>query len=323
LESLLRRDSGSPEKNFFRAFSELATFLGISPYFFWGCLFGNLTVRNSEFRVNYFHIGNKWNRVNSMAEEKKPYGTVLIKAAKIIDFLSDSREGQTLTAIAANTGLSSPTALKILDTLLLIGYAEKDEQNKIFTLGTALIRHANNHLAGLDIIKVTDPYLKNLQASLDETVHLGILDKDEVLYVNKLETQKAIANINSRIGNTNHLYSSAMGKALLAEFDEEALADYLKRVELVADTPKTITDVNVLQQQIAKVKEDGYATDDEESDLDVICIGAALVVNGKTYGAFSVSTPKYRFEKEQTIAKVLETKRQLLAELKRLNPFNH
>ncbi|HRM20165.1 MAG TPA: IclR family transcriptional regulator, partial [Trichococcus flocculiformis] len=162
-----------------------------------------------------------------MEEEKKPYGTVLLKAAKIIDHLSNSKEAQSLAVIAANTGLSSPTALKILDTLLLIGYVEKDEQTKRFTLGSALIRHANNRLANLDIIKITEPYLRNLQAGLDETVHLGILDKDEVLYVNKLETQKAIANINSRIGNTNHLYSSAMGKAMLAVFSEEELEAYL------------------------------------------------------------------------------------------------
>ena len=112
-----------------------------------------------------------------MEEEKKPYGTVLLKAAKIIDHLSNSKEAQSLAAIAANTSLSSPTALKILDTLLLIGYVEKDEQTKRFTLGSALIRHANNRLAKLDIIKITDPYLRNLQAGLDETVHLGILDK--------------------------------------------------------------------------------------------------------------------------------------------------
>lgn len=256
-----------------------------------------------------------------MEEEKKPYGTVLLKAAKIIDHLSNSKEAQSLAAIAANTSLSSPTALKILDTLLLIGYVEKDEQTKRFTLGSALIRHANNRLAKLDIIKITDPYLRNLQAGLDETVHLGILDKDEVLYVNKLETQKAIANINSRIGNTNHLYSSAMGKAMLAMFSEEELEAYLDRVELVADTPNTITDRDVLKEEVKKVKESGFATDDEENDLDVICIGAALVIDNKIYGAFSVSTPKYRFEREKTIEKVLETKKNLLAELSRTNTF--
>ena len=256
-----------------------------------------------------------------MEEEKKPYGTVLLKAAKIIDHLSNSKEAQSLAAIAANTGLSSPTALKILDTLLLIGYVEKDEQTKRFSLGSALIRYANNRLANLDIIKITDPYLRNLQAGLDETVHLGILDKDEVLYVNKLETQKAIANINSRIGNTNHLYSSAMGKAMLAAFNDEELTAYLERVELVADTPNTITDRDVLKAEVKKIKELGFATDDEENDLDVICIGAALVVDNKIYGAFSVSTPKYRFEREKTIEKVLETKKNLLAEFGRTNTF--
>ena len=70
-----------------------------------------------------------------------------------------------------------------------------------------------------------------------------------------------------------------------------------------------------------KVKESGFATDDEENDLDVICIGAALVIDNKIYGAFSVSTPKYRFERENTIEKVLETKKNLLAELSRTNTF--
>ena len=256
-----------------------------------------------------------------MEEEKKPYGTVLLKAAKIIDHLSNSKEAQSLAVIAANTGLSSPTALKILDTLLLIGYVEKDEQTKRFTLGSALIRHANNRLANLDIIKITEPYLRNLQAGLDETVHLGILDKDEGLYVNKWETQTAIANINSRIGNTNHLYSSAMGKAMLAMFSEEELEAYLGRVELIADTPNTITDRAVLKEEIRNVRMAGFATDDEENDLDVICIGAALVVDNKLYGAFSVSTPKYRFDREKTIAKVLETKKNLLAELGKTKTF--
>ena len=256
-----------------------------------------------------------------MEEANTPYGTVLLKAAKIIHHLSNSKEAQSLAVIAANTGLSSPTALKILDTLLLIGYVEKDEQTKRFTLGSALIRHANNRLANLDIIKITEPYLRNLQAGLDETVHLGILDKDEVLYVNKLETQKAIANINSRIGNTNHLYSSAMGKAMLAVFSEEELEAYLGRVELVADTPNTITDRAVLKEEIRNVRMAGFATDDEENDLDVICIGAALVVDNKLYGAFSVSTPKYRFDREKTIAKVLETKKNLLAELGKTKTF--
>ena len=256
-----------------------------------------------------------------MEEEKKLYGTVLLKAAKITDHLSNSKEAQSLAVIAANTGLSSPTALKILDTLLLIGYVEKDEQTKRFTLGSALIRHANNRLANLDIIKITEPYLRNLQAGLDETVHLGILDKDEVLYVNKLETQKAIANINSRIGNTNHLYSSAMGKAMLAMFSEEELEAYLGRVELIADTPNTITDRAALKEEIRNVRMAGFATDDEENDLDVICIGAALVVDNKLYGAFSVSTPKYRFDREKTIAKVLETKKNLLAELGKTKTF--
>ena len=112
-----------------------------------------------------------------------------------------------------------------------------------------------------------------------------------------------------------------MGKAMLAMFSEEELEAYLGRVELIADTPNTITDRAVLKEEIRNVRMAGFATDDEENDLDVICIGAALVVDNKLYGAFSVSTPKYRFDREKTIAKVLETKKNLLAELGKTKTF--
>lgn len=253
-----------------------------------------------------------------MEKEKQPYGTVLIKAASILDFLAAKKEPQPLNVIAQETGLTSSTALKILDTLLLIGYVKKHQETKKFELGSGLIKYANQYLANLDISKISYPYLKELQKELDETIHLGILEGDEILTVNKLETQKSIVCTNSRIGLTKPLYCSAMGKAVLAQLPENKVEDYLNRVDLKALTKKTITNRDELVKQLQDVRKNGYAIDDNESENDVYCLGVSLHMNHQTYGAFSVSVPAYRITPEveaDIVQSILKTKENILREL--------
>ncbi|MEH7179988.1 IclR family transcriptional regulator [Neobacillus vireti] len=253
-----------------------------------------------------------------MENTKQPYGTVLIKAASILDFLSEKKEAQPLNVIAQETGLTSSTASKILDTLQMIGYVKKHPETKKFELGSAIIKYANNYLANLDISKISYPYLKELQNNLDETIHLGILEGDEILTVNKLETNKPIVCLNSRIGLSKPLYCSAMGKAVLAEMPEDEQLAYLSRVELKALTENTITDHETLLKQLHDVKRNGYAIDDSEAEKDVYCIGVSLRMNNQTYGAFSVSVPFYRITpavKDEIVQAILKTKENILREL--------
>lgn len=253
-----------------------------------------------------------------MESTKQPYGTVLIKAAGILDFLSANKEPQPLNIIAQETGLTSSTASKILDTLQMIGYVKKHPETKKFELGSALIKYANKYLANLDISKISYPYLKELQNSLDETIHLGILEGDEILTVNKLETNKPIVCLNSRIGLSKPLYCSAMGKAVLSEMSEDEKLAYLNRVELKVLTENTITDQDTLLKQLQDIKRDGYAIDDSEGERDVYCIGVSLRMNSQIYGAFSVSVPHYRISpkvKEEMVQAILKTKENILREL--------
>lgn len=253
-----------------------------------------------------------------MENAKQPYGTVLIKASSILDFLSAKKDPQPLIIIAQETGLTSSTASKILDTLQMIGYVKKHPETKKFELGSALIKYANKYLANLDISKISYPYLKELQNSLDETIHLGILEGDEILTVNKLETNKPIVCLNSRIGLSKPLYCSAMGKAVLAEMSEDEVAVYLNRVELKAITKTTITDHDTLLEQLQDVKRNGFAVDDSEGENDVYCLGVSLRLNNQTYGAFSVSVPSYRITpavKDEIVQAILKTKQNIMREL--------
>src|SRR5437868_4052423 len=110
-----------------------------------------------------------------MNKDKQPYGTVLLKADLILDFLASSDKEQSLNQIAKATNLTNSTALKILDTLNLIGYVQKDHETKKFSLGTSLLKFANKAMNQLNIKKIAQPHLEELQRVTAETVHLGIL----------------------------------------------------------------------------------------------------------------------------------------------------
>ena len=245
-------------------------------------------------------------------ENKKPYGTVLIKASKILDYLAENQD-VSLQTIAKGVGMTSSTVLKILDTLLMIGYVNKNSE-KNYRLGAKLIRYANKNIEQIDLVELTLPFLEQLQQKIDETIHLGVLDNNEILYVNKLDPKHQTIRMSSKIGITRPLYNSAMGKAVLAEFSEEQYTGYLEKHPLIPYTEYTITNALRLKKEIQTVKETHIAFDDEEIERDIFCIGASIVKNEQIIGAFSVSMPKYRLTdetKEQIISALKQTKSEI------------
>lgn len=250
-------------------------------------------------------------------ENSKPYGTVLIKASAILDFLAETPD-TSLQEIAQGTRMTASTTLKILDTLLLIGYVNKTS-SKTYRLGARLIRYANKNIEQQDLVELTLPYLERLQETIDETIHLGVLNNEEILYVNKLEPKNQMITMSSKVGITRPLYSSAMGKAVLAEFSAEQYESYLSSHELVPYTENTITNSLKLASEIKKVKETKAAFDDEEMEKDIFCIGASLMDEDTIIGAFSVSMPKYRLNpevKQKIIDAIRGTKRAVEQKLK-------
>jgi DNA-binding IclR family transcriptional regulator len=253
----------------------------------------------------------------STDKDKQPYGTVLLKADRILEFLASCNKSQTLNQIAKATDLTNSTALKILDTLNLIGYVQKDLESKKFSLGSSLIKYANKAINQLDIKKIAQGHLEELQKTTSETVHLGILDKSSVVYVTKIDSSNPIM-LYSQIGKNIPLYCSAMGKAILADLSDREVIHYLDENHPIKKTKNTIIEKGVFLREINKIRELGYAFDNGEHEEEVFCIGASITVNGKNFGAISVSTPKYRLTDislERTIHAIQACKAAILAEL--------
>lgn len=236
-----------------------------------------------------------------MAEttDKKLYGTVLIKADLILEYLFESDEPQALASIAENTGLTKSTASKILDTLEHIGYVIKNKKNRTYSIGFKLIKYSSKEMSRMDLESHIHDQLEALHDHFDETVHLGVYQNEKIVTVNKFQSSRPVVCISSAIGETKDLYSSGMGKAVLAELDDKKLINYINNHDFVAKTDKTIANTQMLLSELEEIRQLGYSVDDEENEEGVYCIGAAITnttASGQKIilGAFSISIPIFR-----------------------------
>ncbi|MCH4057986.1 MAG: helix-turn-helix domain-containing protein [Lactobacillaceae bacterium] len=124
-----------------------------------------------------------------MTTTKPTYGTVLIKADAILDALATTH-GQTLTDIAAATGFTRSTTLKILDTLLQLQYVEKNEHDKKYQIGSAFLKYSDAYLNTFSIVNLCHPDLLKLRDEFGETVHLGTMENDDLIYLDKFPRQE-------------------------------------------------------------------------------------------------------------------------------------
>lgn len=245
----------------------------------------------------------------------KPYGTVLVKAAKILDYLAESTGDVPLKDIASEAELTTSTALKILDTLILLGYVTKDEKNKTYFLGPALVKYGQVYSSNSMLKNIASPSLEELQAKVDETIHLGMIQNDQLIYIDKLEPKKQAIYMSSKVGNTRPLYSTGMGKIFLSDYNQADLDDYFSRVRLEAYTENTITNKFLMTKELETIQKTSIAYDNEEMEKDCFCIAMPIKnEQDKLEGSFSVSMPKFRATQETidyTIEKMLEAKEQI------------
>lgn len=225
----------------------------------------------------------------------KLYGTVLLKAKRIMDVLFMSEDDLSLDEISSKAHIPKPTTFKILNTLDYIDFVRKNNDDKKYSLGTQMIGYGNKAMDSFNIVSIAEPYLEDLGKVTNETVNLGIEENSKIVLLKKIDSPQTV-NLNSKVGGTLELYSSSMGKAILATKSDEELDRYFSKVELKPLTENTITSISELKRQLKQVRKDGYAVDHQENQDEVVCVGTAIQKYGKVFGAISVSTPKYRLD---------------------------
>lgn len=235
--------------------------------------------------------------IETKSEINNPYGTALLKAVKILEYLATQPQGQGTSEIARQIHMNKTTVFKLLETLQLVGFVEKSLHDSRYKLGFGLVKIAHNSLQNLDIVTLTAPFLEQLNKETGETIHLAVQNEHSLIYVAKLESTQAVRTI-SRIGRTAPLYCTGMGKAMLSTFSTERLDSYFASVDLERYTTSTITDKQQLIDELAQIRAQGYSIDNSELEDDIRCIAVALTANSQLVGAISLSAPKYRMDDE-------------------------
>ena len=222
---------------------------------------------------------------------------VLDKTFSILDILLQHGHSMHMTEISEKLGLYPSTIHRILDTLKHWGYVEQDPKTQKYRLGLKLLALGMAKLQQMDLAREATPYLKELVNQCNETVHLGVLEGEEVIYLAKEESSQTIRMI-SYVGKRAPLHCTALGKVLLAHLSPEERKKTLGEKVLPRLTEKTITDKRELEKELDKIREQGFALDREENEKDVCCVAAPIRnYQGEVIAAISISSPIFRIDK--------------------------
>ena len=216
----------------------------------------------------------------------------------------------TLTELSSRLNLSASTTYRLLVTLENRRYVEHNHQSGGYTLGVACLDLGTVFLSQLDFRDRVLPLLESLREECKETVHLAVLDRNqmEVIYLEKLEGLLPIGMMGSRVGGRAPAHCTGLGKCLLAYVPDPVVREVYSANGMRAYTPNTITDVDELLLEMARIRKRGYAIDEVEYEPDVKCVAAPVWNHRQTVvGAISVTGPEQRMNRLIAEGDVIES----------------
>lgn len=239
-------------------------------------------------------------RPRSMKLVSEPAGSVqaIDRGLAVLAIIAAS-DGLTLTDLAQRAGLAPSTAHRILASLEAHKFVFHDEERGLwligvgaFEVGTAFLR--NRRLAGIGRV-----LMHELMEATGETVNLGIEDGGEVVFISQIESHSALRAF-FRAGSRAPIHASGVGKTLLAEMPEARVREILYKRGLAKFTERTLIAPADLFGELAVIRRRGWGVDDEERNLGMRCVAAAIFNEyGEAIAGISVSGPTVRVTPER------------------------
>jgi len=220
---------------------------------------------------------------------------VLDRAINILEFISRQSGGEAgLPELAAAMKLHKTTTHRIAHVLESRGFLRRSPDSTRYRLGLHLYDLGYRALDNVNIRDEARPIMTRLAFEVGETAHLAVLDRAEVLYIERVEAQRSLT-MGSKLGARNPVYCTALGKAILAWSPEAEVDQTLVGCRMEARTRNTFTSVLSLKRELERVRDRGYAIDDEEIEDGIRCISAPVLdPSERAVAAISVSGPAAR-----------------------------
>ena len=218
----------------------------------------------------------------------KRYGAPSIKKAfAILSAISSSKDGLGVSELARSLKMAKSTVHGMTSALEEVGAVMRDPQTKKFKLGFALFEVGRSAYSQIDLKTSARPVMEELMENTQTSVFLGILNWDHVTVLDIVESRQDF-KITAPVGTTIPLLAGAVGKAFLSSMDEEQAVKIIKSKGLPRFTVNTIIDPDSYFRELSKVRQKGYAVDDEEYILGVRAVASPLIGLGQLKSAIWV-----------------------------------
>lgn len=218
------------------------------------------------------------------------------KFVAVLQAIADASPPLDMRLLVTQVAMPRATVYRLVAGLQKEGFVRIDRRGR-FVLGPRLISLASRSWNTFDLRGAAAESLLDLRDKTGETVHLAVPSEAEMVYIDKLESPQTV-RMTSRIGTRVLMHASSVGKAYLSRLPQDELAPLLANITFVRKTPHTIMRRKDLVAALAEARRLGYATDKEETEPEILCLGAAICDDsGHPIGGISVSVPKYRFDR--------------------------
>lgn len=235
-------------------------------------------------------------RMNSLAGPKTRSVPALERGLLVLEYLAQSRRGVTLSQLTRKLQLPRSTSHALLLTYQRTGYVQRCEKTGRYCLGLRLQALANQALWGISLRSQAAPLLYQLMQETGLTVHLAVMEDGDVILIDRIEAPGA-PHLATWVGKRMGLHCTALGKVLIAELPESVLDELIRKHGMMRHNENTIVSRRMLRLSCENVQRLGYATDDEEEEIGVRCIGAPVRNSaGEIIAAISISGTKAQLE---------------------------
>jgi DNA-binding IclR family transcriptional regulator len=253
--------------------------------------------------------------------EEEPGGTgrlgALRKGLAVFDMFDVDRTTVTVVEIARHLNLHKSSASRIAANLMLAGFLTPAPTGG-YRLSAKLTRLGAIAAADTHLTSVSAEHMRALVAEVGETCHVGVLEGNEAVTVALVDGSYSV-RLHSWVGKRSLAHSTAMGKVLLSELDDDVLGNLFPDGRLPVRTEHTVDNLADLKAQLAEVRSSGFAFDNEELELGLRCVAAPIRdFEGRIVGALTVAGAASRLTmtgRDYYISKVMASAADISADL--------
>jgi DNA-binding IclR family transcriptional regulator len=226
------------------------------------------------------------------------------KAFSVLEVVSRNPQPTSMSEIVRLTGMTKPTAHRIVNLLIEMGFMQRDEFDGGFIEGDSLVGLAHRILAAAAPRSLRHTILKRMSELVGETCNYGVLSGGEVIYLDRVEGKWPLG-LRFDAGSRVPAHCTAIGKLMLSHLPERELHATIEAMPLSSYSANTITNGADLLDALAEIRRDGIGTDNQEFMHGVVCVAVPVMgEDGRSLGGIAISAPEARMTLNQMLGYV-------------------